>query len=74
MEIGAYWGEAAAAHALALQASRDIADPAGIAQAALALSAVRQQTGQHEAGLAEEAAGDLPVAGRLWPARPGPST
>ena len=58
MEIRAYWDEAAAAHALALQASRDIADPARIARAALALSAVRQQTGQHEAAipLAEEAA------------------
>ena len=58
MEIRAYWDEAAAAHALALQASRDIADPARIARAALELSAVRQQTGQHEAAipLAEEAA------------------
>ena len=58
MEIRAYWDEAAAAHALALQASRDIADPARIARAALALCAVRQQTGQHEAAipLAEEAA------------------
>jgi DNA-binding SARP family transcriptional activator/tetratricopeptide (TPR) repeat protein len=58
MEIRAYWGDASAAHALALQASRDIADPARIAQASLALSAVRQQTGQHEPAiaLAEEAA------------------
>jgi len=58
METRAYWDEAAAAHALALQASRSIADPARIARAALALSAVRQQTGQHEAAipLAEEAA------------------
>ncbi len=58
MEIRAYWDEAATAHALALQASRDVADPARIARAALALSAVRQQTGQHEAAmpLAEEAA------------------
>ncbi len=58
MEIRAYWDEAAAAHALALQAGRDIADPARTARAALALSAVRQQTGQHEAAipLAEEAA------------------
>ena len=58
MEIRAYWDEAAAAHALALRASRDIADPARIARAALALSAVRQQTGQHEAAipLAEQAA------------------
>jgi tetratricopeptide (TPR) repeat protein len=58
MEIRAYWDEAAVAHAFALQASRAIADPARIARAALALSAVRQQTGQHEAAipLAEEAA------------------
>jgi tetratricopeptide (TPR) repeat protein len=58
MEISAYWGDAATAHTLALQASRDIADPARIARASLALSAVRQQTGEHEAAipLAEEAA------------------
>jgi len=58
METRAYWDEAATVHALALQASRDIADPGRIAQASLALSAVRQQTGQHEAAisLAEEAA------------------
>jgi DNA-binding SARP family transcriptional activator len=59
VEVNAYWDEAIAAHSLALQASRDLADPARIAQAALALSAVRQQTGRHEAAivLAEEAAG-----------------
>jgi len=58
VEIKAYWDEAIAAHALALQACRDLADPARIAQASLALSAVRQQTGRHEAALplAEEAA------------------
>jgi DNA-binding SARP family transcriptional activator/tetratricopeptide (TPR) repeat protein len=58
LEINAYWDEAVAAHTLALQAGRDLADPARIARAALALSAVRQQTGQHEAAirLAEEAA------------------
>ncbi len=58
MEINAYWGDAAEAHARALQASRDISDPARIARAALALGAVRQQTGQHEVSipLAEEAA------------------
>ncbi len=46
------------AHALALQASREIDDPARIARAARALSAVWQQTGQREASipLAEEAA------------------
>jgi tetratricopeptide (TPR) repeat protein/DNA-binding SARP family transcriptional activator len=58
VEIKAYWDEAIAAHTVALQACRDLADPARIAQASLALSAVRQQTGQHEAALAlaEEAA------------------
>jgi DNA-binding SARP family transcriptional activator/tetratricopeptide (TPR) repeat protein len=58
VEINAYWDEAIAAHALALQAGRDLADPVRIAQACLALGAVRQQTGRHEAAiaLAEEAA------------------
>ena len=58
LEIKAYWNEAIAAHTLALQAGRDLADPPGIARASLALSRVRQQTGQHEAALppAEEAA------------------
>ncbi|HEY2281235.1 MAG TPA: tetratricopeptide repeat protein [Streptosporangiaceae bacterium] len=58
MENSAYWQEAATAHALALQASREIDDPARIARAARALSAVWQQTGQREASipLAEEAA------------------
>jgi len=58
MEISAYWGEAATAHARALRASRDMADPVRIARAARALSAVQQQTGQHEGAipLAEEAA------------------
>jgi DNA-binding SARP family transcriptional activator/tetratricopeptide (TPR) repeat protein len=58
IEIKGYWPEAIAAHTLALQAGRDLADPARIAQASLALSAVRQQTGRHEMArqLAEEAA------------------
>jgi DNA-binding SARP family transcriptional activator/tetratricopeptide (TPR) repeat protein len=58
LEITAYWDEAIAAHTLALQAARDLADPARIARASLALSAVLQQTGRHEAALprAEEAA------------------
>src|SRR5487761_1171411 len=58
MQIMAYWDEAMGAHTIALQASRDLADRARIAQASLALSAVRQQTGRHEAaiGPAEEAA------------------
>ena len=57
MEVSAYWDEAGPAHALALQASRDIADPARVARAALALSAVRLLTGEPEASisLAEEA-------------------
>lgn len=58
MEIRAYWDEAIAAHTLALQASRDLDDPARIAQACLELSEVSQQTGRHEAALplAEESA------------------
>ncbi len=58
VDINAYWNEAIAAHTLALQSCRDLADPARIAQAALALAAVLQQTGRHEAALplAEEAA------------------
>ena len=58
LEIRAYWDEAITAHTLALQASRYLADPARIAQASLALSVVRQQTGKHDESipLAEEAA------------------
>jgi DNA-binding SARP family transcriptional activator len=58
MEIKAYWDEAIAAHTLALQVGRDLADPARIAQTSAALSAVLQQTGRHQAALprAEEAA------------------
>jgi DNA-binding SARP family transcriptional activator/tetratricopeptide (TPR) repeat protein len=58
VEIRAYWEEAIEAHTLALQACRDLGDPARIAQAALELSVVSQQTGRHEAALAlaEEAA------------------
>jgi DNA-binding SARP family transcriptional activator len=58
VEIRAYWDEAIASHALALQACRDAADPARIAQASLELSVVSQQTGRHEATLplAEDAA------------------
>lgn len=58
LEIKAYWAEAIEAHTLALQSSRDLADQAGVARASLALSAVLQQTGRHEAALplAEEAA------------------
>jgi DNA-binding SARP family transcriptional activator/tetratricopeptide (TPR) repeat protein len=58
LEIRAFWDEAIPAHTLALQACRELADPARIAQAALDLSAVRQQIGRQEASLplAEEAA------------------
>jgi len=58
VETRAYWDEAIAAHALALQACRDVADPARIAQASMELSVVSQQTGRHEAALplAEDAA------------------
>jgi DNA-binding SARP family transcriptional activator/tetratricopeptide (TPR) repeat protein len=58
VEITACWHEAIAAHTLALRAARDLADPARIARASLALSAVLQQTGRHETALprAEEAA------------------
>lgn len=58
MEINAYWDEAIAAHSMALHVCRELADPARIAGASLALSAVRQRTGQHEVALhlADEAA------------------
>jgi DNA-binding SARP family transcriptional activator len=58
VEVRAYWDEAIAAHTLALQACRDLEDPARIAQASLELSVVSQQTGRHEAtlALAQEAA------------------
>ncbi|MGO9216354.1 MAG: tetratricopeptide repeat protein [Streptosporangiaceae bacterium] len=58
MEVRAYWDEAIAAHTIALQASRDLADPARAARASLELSQVSQQTGRHEAALplAEDAA------------------
>jgi DNA-binding SARP family transcriptional activator/tetratricopeptide (TPR) repeat protein len=58
IQIQAHWDEAITAHTVALQAARDLADPARTAQAALELSAVRQQAGAHEPALAlaEEAA------------------
>jgi DNA-binding SARP family transcriptional activator len=52
LEIRAYWHEAIEAHTLALQACRELADPARIARASLELSVVKQQTGQHAAALA----------------------
>jgi DNA-binding SARP family transcriptional activator len=65
VEIRAYWDEAIAAHTLALQACRELADPARVAQAALELSAVSQQVGRHEASLplAEEAAASYRMLG-----------
>jgi tetratricopeptide (TPR) repeat protein len=58
LQINAYWPEAIAAHTLALQASRDIADAGRIALAALELGEVSQETGRHDAmlPLAEDAA------------------
>jgi len=58
LRIQAYWDEAIAAQTLALQASRDIADPGRIAQAELELCEVSQETGRHEETLplAEDAA------------------
>ncbi len=58
LEAGAYWDEAVTAHAAALQAARELTDPARIARAAVALSAMRQRTGHHDEArrLAEEAA------------------
>jgi tetratricopeptide (TPR) repeat protein/DNA-binding SARP family transcriptional activator len=52
MEVNAYWAEAIAAHTVALQASRDLADPPRIAQASLDLGEMSQQTGRYEAALA----------------------
>src|SRR5262249_58398183 len=58
VRIRAYWKEAIEAQTLALQASRDIADPGRIAQASLELCEVSQETGRHEETLplAEDAA------------------
>ena len=58
LEVMAFWHEAIEAHTLALQACRDLDDPARIALALLELSAVTQQTGRYETALplAEEAA------------------
>jgi DNA-binding SARP family transcriptional activator len=58
MEVRGYWDDAITAHSLAVHVCHEMADPVRIARALLALSAVRQRTGQHEAALplAEEAA------------------
>jgi DNA-binding SARP family transcriptional activator len=57
LAVRAYWDEARAAHTLAMQAGRDLVDPARFARAALEFSEVSLQTGGHEAALplAEEA-------------------
>jgi DNA-binding SARP family transcriptional activator/tetratricopeptide (TPR) repeat protein len=52
MEVRGHWHEALEAHSIALQACRDLADPARIARASLELSVVSQQTGRHEEALA----------------------
>ncbi len=58
LEARAYWDDAIAAHTLAVQAGRDLVDPARVARASLELGEVSQQTGRHDAALplAEEAA------------------
>ena len=58
LDARACWDEAVTLHAAALHAARELTDPARIARAAVALSAVRQQTGRHDEArrLAEEAA------------------
>ncbi len=58
IEVKGYWTEGIAAYTLALQACRDLEDPARIARAALELSVVSQQAGRPEdtLNLAEEAA------------------
>ena len=71
LEVRAYWDEAIAAHTLAVQAGRDLVDPARVARASLELSdgepADRPARGSAPAGRGGR--GDLPVAGR--PARRG---
>ncbi len=58
LEAGGHWTEAAATHALALQASRDLDDLPGIAAASLSLSAIDNRSGRYEEALrhGEEAA------------------
>jgi len=58
VDIRGYWEEAIAAHTMALQACRDLADPPRTAQASLELGGVSQRAGRHEATLvlAEDAA------------------
>ena len=52
VEVMGYWEEAMHAHTMALQACRDLADPARIARASLELSVVTQQAGRPETALA----------------------
>jgi DNA-binding SARP family transcriptional activator/tetratricopeptide (TPR) repeat protein len=58
LDDSACWDEAIVAHRAALQAARELADPARIARAAVPLSMVYQKIGQHNEArrLAEEAA------------------
>ena len=76
LEVRAYWDEAIVAHTLAVQASRDLGDPARVARASLELSEVRQQTGQPRDGAAAGRGGrrDLPVAAPTGAAKPRPWT
>lgn len=46
LEAAGHWGEAATAHAFALQASRDLDDQPGIAQASLNLSLISGRVGE----------------------------
>jgi DNA-binding SARP family transcriptional activator/tetratricopeptide (TPR) repeat protein len=58
LEAMAYWDEAIAAHTLALQTCRELADPSRVARSLLDLSLVQQRIGLHQqtGTLAEEAA------------------
>lgn len=51
LETGGYWHHAISAHALALQACRDLDDLARAGRAALDLSLISLRTGNHEAAL-----------------------
>jgi DNA-binding SARP family transcriptional activator/tetratricopeptide (TPR) repeat protein len=58
LEAGGHWSEAVSAHAVALQACRDLDDLAGVARASLDLSVVLGRTGHQQEALrhAREAA------------------
>lgn len=51
MEAAGHWKEAESAHAVALQACRDLGDQRGIARASLDLSRILGRTGHHHDGL-----------------------